>query len=86
MIAALGIACMIIVVLGVAVVFAGAAARRASERAAQALADSMAREIKATAERKAKAAADAAVQEVRNATNEDLERIARDLARRDRVP
>ncbi len=69
-----------------ALLFVVAKTRSATERAARALADSMAREVKAAAEKKAQLAADEAIREVENATVDDLERRVRDLARRDRVP
>jgi flagellar biosynthesis/type III secretory pathway M-ring protein FliF/YscJ len=58
----------------------------AREQTAQALAQSMARGIKDAAEKKAQGIADAAVKEVQNASDDDLERRVRDLARRDRLP
>lgn len=70
-------------VLLVALVFARAALRRATEREASALAQSFAREAKATAERKLTVAAAADTKHLEEATHEELLRIARDLARRD---
>ena len=82
MIALVLVSCSAVVVMGIALVFARSAAQRATNRAAHALADVVARDIVRAAEDKARAAGDTAVKEVEHATHEELERIARDLAHR----
>lgn len=86
MIIALVVIAFVVLALGASVFIKLEKERRANEDEARRLAQMMSREVKREAEHKASTAVDRAVRELENATNEDLERIARNLVRGKRVP